>query len=190
MQNMEQVIFFKKNFVLFAMIVVIVTLAACNETINDGVKLPMLYSFDVTPDSAKVGDIITITYTKDNIGGYDYNTEFEITADGQLKYIGHNPSTDINYPTEESRIQTRAYFYIDTDITVTDSEKYPIVRYKSYTQAVSDDGSRRIMTAECYVPENAKSGNLIFNWDMSAGYIYTEPDVYYTPFTVLDVSSD
>ena len=170
------------------LLIVMAVLASwsCNETTNYVTKFPTLYSFDVTPNSAKVGDLITITYTKDNIGGYDYNTEFEITSAGQLKYIGHNPSTDVNYPTEESRIQTRPYFYIDTDMTDADSEKYPIVRYKSYKQTVTEDGSKRILTAECYVPENAKSGNMVFNWDMSIGYINAEPDVYSKPFTIIE----
>lgn len=174
--------------ILFCLLLITVLCFSCQEQSGGG-EFAKLYSVEITPNTAKVGDVIAYTYILDNVHYWkaiDYNQNVSLNADGQIQVdrsiygeSGVTVYTDL------------AYFGISLDeygeYNSQNRDKHQqITKFKSIKEELTENGTKRKVTIECYVPKNAKSGYFELYSDIEWGreFVPLSKDVRYVPFTV------
>ena len=140
----------------------VITVYSCDDVEPDGFKYPKIYWIKFYPPKAKVGDTVMVMYEKEiRTNNLNYDTDFEITDDEKIKYIGKywNPYFCID---KESNI-LNDMLYICPQKKKNSSIKINNFISFSNSSAVSSDNE--IVTLEFKVPENAKSGYLYIKED-------------------------
>jgi hypothetical protein len=155
----------KRIIILFFAIVSAFVISSCCEGEVSDLTPPKVYEVNFTPTTAKVGDVIKVTYETDDwipVEGINLNTDYEITDKGEIKYIGNYGEIAMNYPDEESRI-VKYTLAISPQKT---GELIYVTKFVSISEVDSSVSGRKIVTVEFKVPENAKSGFLKVRGDI------------------------
>lgn len=132
----------------------------CRDFPPEGCEFPKIYWIKFYPKNAKIGETVTIIYEKENVetvSGLNYNNDFEVTSEGQIKYIGNYSEISMNYTDEKSRIKDD-FTYIYSEKNTSSEIKTKITNFLSLSESPAASPNTKIIELQFKVPENAKSG--------------------------------
>lgn len=133
----------------------------------DGFEYPEIYWIKFYPTTAKTGDTVMVMYEKEiKIENLNYDTDFEITNDGKIKYTGtqYNPYFCID---EDSRILNNIlYIYPQKKYGESKCTAVKVNNFISFSNSSASSSANEIVTLEFKVPEEAKSGYLCIRSDL------------------------
>ena len=178
----------KKLQILLNLFSIIILCFSCQEQSGGG-EFAKLYSVEVTSNEAKIGDVISYTYILDNVHYWkaiDYNKDVSISTDGQIQH-----TNSIYGESGMTAHLDLAYIGITLDeygeYNSKNRDKHQkITKFKSVKEEIIEDGAKRKITIECYVPEKAQSGYFELYSDIEWGreFIPVAKDSCYAEFTV------
>ena len=151
----------KKNFlfIIFLLVIISCDYNPCNEVLPEGCIFPKIYWIKFYPEKVKIGDTVTIIYEKENketVEGLNYNTDFEVTSAGEMKYVGNYSEISLNYPNEESRI-TKGFTCICPEKN-SEENGIEVTHFISLTEQLTSSAKSKIIELKFKIPENARSG--------------------------------
>ncbi len=137
---------------LFAIASAFVIFSCCEVEVDDFTPPKPIKSVTFSPSTVKSGDILTLNLEVHS--DLDFNTDFKINNDGQIKYIGNNQ----DYLSLDKELSNESYLAFVCPDKNKNNSNIELKYFLSIKQEDIENSIYKTVLMQVKIPENIKTG--------------------------------